>query len=84
MIVNRALFNSRKSCEFIPCNLYFCKCVEYLQPNKKKDILFYKHCHRTNMKENYNIKITWEEHLIRNGIITHGDIKCNNNLNHYF
>ena len=36
MRITRNLFNSVKSNEFNPCNLYFCKCVEYLYPNKKE------------------------------------------------
>ena len=57
--------------ELLPCNLYFCKCIEYLNPNKKVDIKFYKECHRQNIQENNvnNIKITWEKLLIQNKLI---------------
>jgi len=72
MRITRSLFNSVKSNEFNPCNLYFCKCIEYLYPNKKEDIEFYKQCHQQNIQENNvnNIKITWEKYLIQNRFIT--------------
>ena len=66
MNITRVLLNSHI---FYPCNQHFCKCIEYLNPGKKKDLNFYKHCHRTNIKENYTVKISWEEQIIRSGFI---------------
>jgi len=66
MIGTRILLNSKN---FYPCNAYFCKCIEYLNPGKKKDFKFYEHCYRTNIKENYPVKISWEEQLVRARLI---------------
>ncbi len=27
-----------------PCRRYFCRCIEYLNFEKKKDVLYYKNC----------------------------------------
>ena len=43
----------------MPCNRYFCKCVEYLNFSKSKDLNKYKHCFITannNLKYKYNNK----------------------------
>ena len=45
-----------------------------MNPERKKDFKFYEHCYRTNIKENYPVKISWEDQLIRARLIKNNDL----------
>ena len=54
----------------MPCNRYFCKCVEYLNFSKSKDLNKYKHCFITannNSKYEYNKRNN--KYLNKNSIV---------------
>ena len=46
-----------KNEKIFPCNGLFCKCVEYLDFSKQKDVTYYRHCFITAMNnKKYEIK----------------------------
>ena len=52
----------------LPCNRYFCKCIEYLNFSKNKDIQFYKNCMLTaerNAKYSTRNEIPKSDNLIQ-------------------
>lgn len=54
----------------LPCNKYFCKCIEYLNFGNKKHLNLYKHCLITS-NNNLKYKLTYDTN-INNGF--HGSI----------
>ena len=54
----------------LPCNKYFCKCIEYLNFGNKKHLNLYKHCFITS-NNNLKYKLTYDTN-INNGF--HGSI----------
>ncbi len=58
---NKKIFDASlylmKNENIFPCNKLFCKCVEYLDFGKKKDIVYYRHCYITAMNnKKYEVK----------------------------
>ncbi len=58
----------KKASNIMPCNLFFCKCIEYLHFENKNDITFYNNCYRTNIKIDHKTT-PWEFKVIRNNLI---------------
>ena len=46
--INRIAFPIKDS-NLIPCNKFFCVCIEYLDFGKKEHVSIYKHCMVTSM-----------------------------------